>query len=257
MDVARHDEVQELLGAYALDAVDPDEAEQVERHLAICARCRAEVADHREVAGLLAYPGAPAPEAVWDQIAGKLQEPPPPLRLVPVRSVQGHGVAGTDRRRHALERRVVTAAAAAVIAVVAVLGVEVVRLNHRTARLPAVWTAQAKQAGWLVALGNPDAHRITLRSPDGQRFVQGVVLPDGTSFLGPTNLSSLSRDQTYQLWGIVGGDRVSLAVIGTDPAYYQFSTPGSVSALAVTVERAGGVVAPTKTPIVSATFARV
>ncbi|HEX9546543.1 MAG TPA: zf-HC2 domain-containing protein, partial [Acidimicrobiales bacterium] len=126
-----HDGVQELLGAYALDAIDPDEAELVERHLAVCARCRAEVAEHREVAGLLAYPGAPAPDGVWDRIAGKLQESPPPLRLIPERGGEGGRVPVAENRRRTLGMRiVVAAAAAAVIAVVALLGVEVARLDH-------------------------------------------------------------------------------------------------------------------------------
>ena len=36
-----HQEVQELLGAYALDAVDPELAAIIEDHLRHCARCRA------------------------------------------------------------------------------------------------------------------------------------------------------------------------------------------------------------------------
>ncbi|MEA3055576.1 MAG: hypothetical protein QOD30_1008, partial [Actinomycetota bacterium] len=50
-----HDEIQELLGAYALDAVDPDERSDVEDHLRDCARCRAEVAEHRDTAAFLAH----------------------------------------------------------------------------------------------------------------------------------------------------------------------------------------------------------
>lgn len=49
-----HEEVTELLGAYALDAVDEDERALVEEHLGLCARCRAEVQAHRETATLLA-----------------------------------------------------------------------------------------------------------------------------------------------------------------------------------------------------------
>src|SRR5690606_35755181 len=56
------DEFTELLGAYALDAVEPDEREAVERHLADCPRCRSEVAEHREVAAYLAHAGTDAPE---------------------------------------------------------------------------------------------------------------------------------------------------------------------------------------------------
>jgi len=45
-----HVEVVDLLGAYALDALEGDEREAVERHVAQCASCTAEIADHREVA---------------------------------------------------------------------------------------------------------------------------------------------------------------------------------------------------------------
>ncbi len=74
-------EIEELIGAYALDAVDDDERNAVEQHLAVCARCRAELVEHREVAALLAYEGAPAPSDVWDRIVVTLEEPPPAMRL--------------------------------------------------------------------------------------------------------------------------------------------------------------------------------
>src|SRR4051794_22236213 len=80
-----HEEVAEMLGAFALDAVDPDERVLVEDHLADCARCRAEYEGYREVTGLLAAGGA-APEGAWDRIAGSLHEPPPPLALKPHRT---------------------------------------------------------------------------------------------------------------------------------------------------------------------------
>lgn len=249
MTVQGHDGVEELLGAYALDAVDADEADRVERHLAVCARCRAEVAEHREVASLLAYPGAAAPGEVWDRIAGKLQEPPPPLRLMP-------GGALPASRRQVVVRRLMAGAVAALIAVVAVLGVDVARLNRKTSRLPQVWSAQARRAAWQVALTEPGARRVTLRSPDGQRYVDGVVLPGGASLLGPTNLAALSPDHSYQLWGIVGSDRISLGVLGADPAYQSFSTPAAASALAITVEREGGAIAPTTTPAALAVLRR-
>ncbi len=64
-----HAEIQELLGAYALDAVEPDEAAQIERHLAGCPQCAAEVASYREVAGLLGSAEGLAPPGLWDRIA--------------------------------------------------------------------------------------------------------------------------------------------------------------------------------------------
>jgi anti-sigma factor RsiW len=53
-------EIKELLGAYALDALEPDERAMVEAHLRTCVRCSVEVARHHEVAGLLANPGGDA-----------------------------------------------------------------------------------------------------------------------------------------------------------------------------------------------------
>src|SRR6478609_2271004 len=76
-----HREIQELLGAFALDAVDGDEAEAIELHLRECPRCRAEVTEQREVAALLAHTGATAPEGVWVRILEELEPVPPALRM--------------------------------------------------------------------------------------------------------------------------------------------------------------------------------
>ena len=74
-------EIEELIGAYALDAVEPDERAAIEAHLAECPRCRAELAEHLEAASYLSYTGAPAPERLWGRIAAALEEPPPAMRL--------------------------------------------------------------------------------------------------------------------------------------------------------------------------------
>ncbi len=71
-----HHVVQELLGAYALDAVEAGEASDVEAHLAGCTRCRRELAEYREVIGLLAFGGGDAPVGVWDRIAAGMHEQP-------------------------------------------------------------------------------------------------------------------------------------------------------------------------------------
>ncbi len=57
-----HESIAELLGAYALDALEPAEMELVEAHLQECPRCAAEVAQHHEVAGLLANSGGDGAE---------------------------------------------------------------------------------------------------------------------------------------------------------------------------------------------------
>src|SRR5688500_16211680 len=71
------EELDELLGAYALDAVSEDERRAIDEYLRVNPRARAEVEEHREVASLLAWSGTPAPEGLWDKIASSLDESPP------------------------------------------------------------------------------------------------------------------------------------------------------------------------------------
>jgi len=82
-EIDSHEELQELLGAYALDAVDADERGRVEDHLRGCARCRAEVEQHREVAAQLAYTGADAPDGLWRRIAAQLDAAPADVIATP------------------------------------------------------------------------------------------------------------------------------------------------------------------------------
>src|SRR4029450_11976480 len=54
----------DLTAAYALDALDPDEAEADERHLSHCEECREQLAELNETATNLAFAAvAPAPPA--------------------------------------------------------------------------------------------------------------------------------------------------------------------------------------------------
>ena len=66
-------ELDELLGAYALDAVSDEERRAVEQYLLISPRARQEVAEHREVATMLAWSGMAAPDGLWDRIAANLE----------------------------------------------------------------------------------------------------------------------------------------------------------------------------------------
>src|ERR1700728_4137814 len=89
-----HEAIEELLGAYALDAVDPDEARQVELHLQTCPRCREEVRSHREVVGLLANAGHEAPAGVWDRVVAGIHDPAAESAVPILRAVRpGGGVA--------------------------------------------------------------------------------------------------------------------------------------------------------------------
>src|ERR1700709_993672 len=80
------DELDALLGAYALDAVDDEERREVEQYLSTNPRARAEVDQYQEVAAMLAFSGSAAPEGVWDRIASAIEGEsssagPPPLQM--------------------------------------------------------------------------------------------------------------------------------------------------------------------------------
>ena len=64
--------LEDLLGPYVLDAAEPVEARQVEKHVAVCERCRDEVAQRRRALGALPRPAALDEAARW-RIIGAVQ----------------------------------------------------------------------------------------------------------------------------------------------------------------------------------------
>jgi anti-sigma factor RsiW len=243
-----HSEIQELLGAYALDAVDPDEATQVERHLAECPPCQAEVASYREVAGLMGYTGAAAPPDLWERIAAGLEEQPPPLRLDRLQTPSSvAGPVAISPAGRTVSTRVFTAVLAVAAVLLVGLGIQVIRLSTRTSHLPNTVASQLMVKSYEAAAGEFDARHVSLIRTDGTTSVPMVILPNGTAYVDARELPRLAADRTYQLWGkgATGSAPVSLAVMGSDPVIQQLSIPSDVTALAVTLERAGGVPAPT------------
>ena len=65
------------------------------------------------------------------------------------------------------------------------------------------------------------------------------------------NLPVLPSDEVYQLWGKKGDDLISLGLLGTDPDNEQFVAGDEFQVYAITVEKAGGVVASKQTPVVA------
>jgi len=232
-----HEAVEDLLGAYALDAVPEDERRLVEEHLAVCEACRREVMEHRETVALLSG-GAAAPVGVWDRISAEL-EPEPPVSLDAQRAPRKIGRWATG-----------IAAAAAALAIVA-LGMKVVEQDRRIDRLAATSEDRALALAAEAALREPAARRVILRSAEGEASVEAVVLPDGTGYLYRNDLRPLPPGRTYQLWALGEADPISAGVLGPEPSVVAFSVGPAVTGLAITQEAAGGVVAPTSDPLVA------
>lgn len=244
----------DLLGPYALDALDQDEGSEVADHLRLCPRCAQEVDEHRETIALLAAGGGPAPEGVWERIAvdispdRTLSAKHPAPRPVPQRT-------RPSRRSKSMWVAALTAAAAVAV----VIGLQTARvdqLNHRVDQL----SAAARQAGGFqglaAALVDPSARHYTLTSTNraGQPLGQLIVLPSGASYLVGSRLPELGTDHTYQLWSMVDGRAISVGLLGAHPGTVAFSVDPTVATTAylVTVEPAGGVVTPTSAPIAQA-----
>jgi hypothetical protein len=247
-----HDELAELLGAFALDAVDEPEAELVRTHLAHCPRCRDEVHQLQQAAAMLASTGGDAPPGIWDAIESRLR-PPGPVDAVapPVDARLAQLVRAGRRRRIAV--RIATGLAAAAAAAIAVLGVEVDHLSSRLSHV-AVAAARADLFGAArSALLDPTARRIVLKTTAAPTTVAAelVIERSGASYLFNDRLAPLPSNETYQLWAVVGERAISVGLLGPRPTTVAIALDASMSAdaFALTAEPAGGTPEPTHPPV--------
>jgi anti-sigma-K factor RskA len=229
-----HPDVEDLLGAYALDALDPDERDAVDLHLRECPRCRAEVADFRETASLLAYGGAEAPPGVWEKIQASLEEAPPRLELARVVPI--------DQARAKRWQRLLVANAAVVL-LIAALAVVALRRDPSP-------SDDGLRGDFAAAIGHPDAKNVHLAAAGGEGSVD-LVLLDGQAYLYRNSLPALREDETYQLWGQQGETKVSLGVLGAKPGQLVVAADASYEALAITAEKKPGVVSSSNPAVVA------
>jgi anti-sigma-K factor RskA len=224
-------ELDELLGAYALDAVDADDRRRVEDYLEINPRASAEVQAHREIATMLAFTGMDAPDDLWGRIAGEIgeQAPPPGPELAKVLSLDEHP---RRRRISSVAPWLMSAAAAAVIVFVAIGLAD-------SADAPDEPLANAVE----LARADRDSLTTTLVADGSDVVAEAIIDQDGHGYVLARDLPTLPDDQTYQLWGVVeGGDVISLGIFGPNPEIETFTVDGDVAALAITIEQYPGVV---------------
>lgn len=195
-----HDELQELLPAYALDALEAGDVPPVEAHLALCAECRQDLRGFQEVAAHLAR-------------AEELREPPSYLRrrvLERVAALAGPpGLAPRRPRRWSPPRLrwTWTLGASALLAIAALGGgaaslqLQVAQVRKQNQQLVA---ALRDQRILTYMLASPDVRVVTLESISQQSpEPRGMLLasPDRERalFVG-FGLKQLPRDQVYKLW---------------------------------------------------------
>jgi anti-sigma-K factor RskA len=224
LDRRRGPHPQELLPDQALGMLRGLARRRVERHLAGCPDCRAELAALRGAADSLAWEPPPVAPPPFERLAASL----PPQRSAP---------RFAPAARPAVAWRPVLAIAAAVVIALSA-GLNVV-LWRRASTAEILFT----DAATVRLAGTDAAHNASARlvpSLDGRRVTFSVV-----------GLPVLSSDRQYQLWLIQDGVRTSGAVFSVDQlgcGIYALTTPRplrSYSGFGVTIEPAGGSNGPT------------
>jgi hypothetical protein len=102
----------------------------------------------------------------------------------------------------------------------------------------------------VAALADPASVRLALTSADAAVVAQSAVLPDGRGYVVADQLPRLASDRTYQLWVLIGQQRVSAGILGSRPTTAAFHVGQSLDGLAITEESAGGVGTSENAPVV-------
>jgi Anti-sigma-K factor rskA/Putative zinc-finger len=222
----------DLTAAYALHALDPEEARAYERHLAHCERCRAELAELSEASTALAYAadGPEPPADLRDRIVGAARAERP--NVVPLRP------------RWAIPA---AAAAAAAVAAAIALAIWATSLSNRLDRVQAERSADERAA---AVLADPAARRHEISGGRGSL----VVTPAGEGALVLRRLGPARAGMTYEAWVAEGGAPKPAGTFeaGRDVVAVplQRPVPGGATVM-VTEEKDGGVAAPTRAPFVT------
>lgn len=255
-----HDETHELLGAFALDAVEAHQHDLIEAHLAKCPRCRSDVDGFREVAAALGTSVEPVPEDLWYKISSRLPEKfdDSSPRMPTLLHVHTHDLAPREnhrpRRRQGSHRWAV--ATGAVVSAAAVAAVVALGIGHGDSQGDGGQALGRSATSDVVsALETPGHQVVNLNAPDHAQLAQFVVA-NGRGFLVSSKLPALSSGETYQLWGVVANQPISLGLLGRSPSHSVFTLAGdsSPTLLGVTVEPAGGSVVPTSPMLAAGTI---
>ena len=233
-----HDDLSELTGAYALDALEADESEVMELHLRDCPRCATEVTSFRETAALLAHFGVEAPTGMWERLVNSLDDAPPPIAPV-------FSIGDAPPKRSLLRMGALAVAAALIVAIPA--AALVIRQDNEIDRVEAAARQQVNlERVALAAAADPLSRKVRLASADGTKTADAVILPDGRGYIIRHDLPGLDAAHTYQLWGRpAGADKpISLGVLGASPKVVAFAATSPLIRMGISVEPAGGSPAP-------------
>jgi anti-sigma-K factor RskA len=231
-----HRELQDLIPAHALDALDADDALLLEEHVVTCETCRIDLDELRETTALLAFATAPV-------------EPPARLRAAILDAVaESVPEAVTPRRARLAFLRGAFAGTVLGAAVALVIGITL----H--SQLSDARSSRDAQSALVSSLIDPS----TRVQPLAGKLQGAVVRNGGSGKLVLVNLPHTAKGRTYEAW-LIGADKVP-APAGTFAGGKALVVPlrgnaGKATTVAITVEPTGGSSKPTSAPVASASLA--
>jgi anti-sigma factor RsiW len=235
-----------LVGAFALDALDPVERDAFESHLVSCDTCQLEAAELTATAARLGsvaelQPSAAMRARVLDAVARTPQQRP---NVVPLH----------EHRSSRWTSRGLLAAAAVLAVVGAGVGIDQYQENQK---LESIQEAQAKEEALIADVLAAD-DKVAYGSETGDGLHLSVVASReiDAAVVSLSDLPALPEGRNYQVWRFVDGKPQSAGVmdagdISRDTATMLMDDAADAEAVAVTEEPAGGSEQPTSDPLVS------
>ncbi|HWN20999.1 MAG TPA: anti-sigma factor [Gaiellaceae bacterium] len=225
--------IHDLTAAYALDALEGEERERYETHLATCPPCREELQSFWRVSGSLAHAaGGPSPPpALRERILAEASRDRP--NVVPL------------RRRLALP----AAASIAAVAAVAAIGLGLWGASL-SSELDDVRGQLSGNEEALAIVSDPDARQVPLSGADGRV----VIASTGRAALVLSNLERAPAGKTYEIWVIEGGTAQPAGLFEGAETRTVVAVTRPVpddAVVAVTLENEGGAEAPSGSPLFS------
>ena len=203
MTGSEHALYEELTAGYALSALEPDEELLFLHHLAGCARCELELAEHTAIASQLAYAvtDAAPTASLWVGIAAGIAASDRESTATASADASAHGSASQLatvtplRRRWRPEHPGAWIGAAAAVALVATLGVSNVAMRSDRD------SAQEASVRLRSAVSQIDNSRtVQLRATDGKVLAVALVSNNQVSLVLDGMARNNDQSSTYVLW---------------------------------------------------------
>jgi hypothetical protein len=217
-------------GAYACDALPPEEHRAARAHLRVCQACTTEARSLRQTATLLAVAAAVTPPPTLRTRVLLAAAATPQLRVVDRPRAVSARARAFSRPRWAL------GAAASLAALTIAVGVATVGSIQQ----PGDDRVAQASSSTVSAIGGHGSATVTVAGPGRQLTFTA------------RGLENPGADRTYQLWLVEDHDARSAGTFTVSEKHGStriINRPGNAETLTVTEEPAGGSVHPTSAPI--------